>query len=73
VTDWAAPNSEYAPPKPGEPPLHAAARLGDNEEILALVNAGSPADGLFEIQLDPGARRQPNSSLRSRKQDWPTS
>jgi len=28
VSSWTPPNSEYLPPKPGEPPLHRAARVG---------------------------------------------
>jgi len=63
VTDWAAPNSEYRPPKPGEPPLHAAARVGDPDKISSLVAAGTAVDALFEIQLDPGARAERATAL----------
>lgn len=63
MTDWVPPNVEYSPPKPGEPPLHAAARVGDADAVSALVNAGTPVDGLFEIQLDPGAQPEPATAL----------
>jgi hypothetical protein len=43
----------YPSPKPGEPQLHRAARLGDHQEIDALVRAGANVDELFDIQLDP--------------------
>jgi len=54
---WVPPNAKYPPPKPGEPQLHRAARLGDHSEIETLVRAGANVDELFAIQLDPGARR----------------
>lgn len=53
---WVAPNSEYPPPKPGEPPLHRAARLGDGDAIRRLVEEGADLNMLFDIELDPGAR-----------------
>jgi ankyrin repeat protein len=43
--------------------LHRAARLGDHPEIEALVRAGANVDELFDIQLDPGARRAAASPL----------
>lgn len=63
MTDWAAPNTDYPPPKPGEPPLHTAARVGDSGKISELVASGTPVDSLFEIQLDPGARPEPATAL----------
>lgn len=53
---WAAPNQEYAPPKPGEPPLHRAARLGDHAAIRDLIVQGSNVNEAFDMGLDPGAR-----------------
>lgn len=53
---WVAPNSEYPPPKAGEPPLHRAARLGDGDAIRRLVAGGADLNVLFDIGLDPGAR-----------------
>jgi hypothetical protein len=41
--------------------LHRAARLGDHQEIEALARAGANVDDLFDIQLDPGARRAPTT------------
>lgn len=63
MSDWVAPNSEHPPPKPGETPLHAAARTGDAVQIRALVDRGIPVDDLFEIQLDPGARPESATPL----------
>lgn len=60
---WSAPNEKYPPPKPGEPPLHVAARRGDHDRIRALVKAGTPLDDLFDIALDPGARPELASPL----------
>lgn len=63
MTAWVAPNSEFAPPKQGEPPLHGAARTGDVGQIKTLIQDGVPIDDLFEIQLDPGARQEPSTPL----------
>ncbi len=52
---WVAPNAEYAPPKPGEPPLHRAARIGDVISIRQFVEQGADVDGVYDIGLDPGA------------------
>jgi ankyrin repeat protein len=60
---WTPPNSKYPPPKVGEPALHRAARLGDDDAIRALVAAGADVDELFEINLDPGSRPAPASPL----------
>lgn len=43
--------------------MHRAARLGDDDAIRALVDAGAPVDELFDIALDPGARQQPATPL----------
>ena len=51
------------PPKPGEPALHRAARLGEHAQIRALVAGGADIDEMVEIQLDPGARREPVTAL----------
>lgn len=63
VSSWIPPNRTHPPPKPGEPPLHRAARLGDHDQIRALVQQGAAVDQLFEIQLDPGGRHEPASPL----------
>ncbi len=64
VTDaWSPPNSEYPPPKPGEPALHRAARLGDHNAIRTLVAGGASIDEVFEIGLDPGGWRRPATPL----------
>lgn len=60
---WTPPNSEYPPPKPGEPALHAAARLGDHARIRELVAGGAPIDALFDMGLDPGAYPSEMSAL----------
>jgi hypothetical protein len=49
-------NPRYLPPKKGEPPLHRAARLGDNEALRRLVASGTEVDLRFDIRLDPGGR-----------------
>lgn len=48
------PNKEYPPPKPGEPPLHRAAREGDHGAIRSLAAAGADLNAAFDIRLDPG-------------------
>ncbi len=60
---WLPPNTKYPPPKVGEPPLHVAARVGDQDGIRELVAAGTPVDELFDIGLDPGARPQTATPL----------
>lgn len=60
---WTPPNAEYAPPKPGEPALHRAARLGDHDAIRALVAGGADINEVFEIGLDPGSWRRPATPL----------
>lgn len=63
MTDWNPPNTEYPPPKPGEPPLHAAARKGDHDAIRALVGGGKDVNETFDIELDPGADNRPATPL----------
>lgn len=63
MPSWGPPNKQYLPPKRGEPALHLAARVGDQTEIRALVEQGADLDALFELQLDPGARREPATPL----------
>jgi len=53
---WAAPNREYAPPKPGEPSLHRAARLGEHAEIERLIADGADINLAYDMALDPAAR-----------------
>lgn len=61
--DWQPDNTDYPPPKAGEPPLHCAARLGDHDAILRLVKEGSDLNATFNIRLDPGAMSQPATPL----------
>jgi ankyrin repeat protein len=49
-------NPDYPPPKPGEPALHRAARIGDHSKIEALVAAGADFEETFDLALDPGGR-----------------
>jgi cytohesin len=56
VGEWTPPNSQYPPPKQGEPSLHQAARLGNHDAIRTLVADGSDIDEQFDVGLDPGAR-----------------
>lgn len=63
MTDWVPPNSEYPPPKPDEPPIIRAARLGDHDAIRSLVRGGVRLDVSFNIRLDPGARECPATPL----------
>lgn len=60
---WVPPNSTYPPPKHGEPPLHAAARLGNIPEIRRLVRQGANVNESFDISLDPGAYECPATPL----------
>lgn len=55
MLEWTPPNAEYPPPKPGEPPLHRAARLGDHDEIRRLIASGQDINAVFNMQLDSGA------------------
>jgi ankyrin repeat protein len=50
------PNPDYLPPKPGEPALHRAARVGDAEAIRALAAQGADLDSAFDLRLDPHGR-----------------
>ena len=43
-------------PKPGEPALHQAARLGDLQTIRDLLARGEDINSRWDISLDPGAR-----------------
>lgn len=61
--EWIPPNQEYPPPKPGEPPLHAAARVGDVNALRRLVEAGEDINAQFDKALESGARRQPATPL----------
>ncbi|MEK6701436.1 MAG: ankyrin repeat domain-containing protein [Planctomycetota bacterium] len=60
---WIPPNSEYPPPKPGEPALHRAARVGDAAAIRSLVQEGKDINELFDMGLDPGAYDRPATPL----------
>lgn len=53
---WQPPNSEYPPPKAGEPPIHRAARLGDHDAIRQLAASSPCLETVFDLSLDPGAR-----------------
>ncbi|MFO0833635.1 MAG: ankyrin repeat domain-containing protein [Phycisphaerales bacterium] len=63
MDEWTPPNSQYPPPKPGEPALHAAARLGDHAKIREVVAGGAPIDAVFDMGLDPGAYPSEMSAL----------
>jgi ankyrin repeat protein len=63
MTDDYEPHPDYPPPKGGEPPLHAAARLGDHAAIRALVADGADVNGVFDIQLDPQGPDTPATPL----------
>lgn len=63
MTSWTPPNKQHPPPKPGEPPLHRAARLGDEDGIRRLIAAGADPNAIFDIALDPGAYRRPATPL----------
>ncbi len=56
MNEWVPPNKDYPPPKRGEPPLHRAARLGDQEEIERRIAAGDDINLAFDMSLDPAAR-----------------
>ncbi|MFI5384945.1 MAG: ankyrin repeat domain-containing protein [Fimbriimonadales bacterium] len=56
MNPWTPPNPDYPPPKAGEPPLHRAARLGDEEAITRHAAEGADMNAAFDIGLDPGAR-----------------
>lgn len=57
------PNKEFPPPKPGEPPLHRAAREGDHAAIRSLVRAGADVNAVFDIGLDRSAHTRPATPL----------
>ena len=50
-------NPSYLPPKDGEPPLHRAARVGDDDAIRKLVTEGADVNQLFDMRLDPDGRQ----------------
>lgn len=50
------PHPDCPPPKRGEPPLFAAARLGDHAALRKLIADGVDLEEPFDIGLDPGAR-----------------
>lgn len=49
-------NQSCLPPKEGEPPLHRAARMGEDAAIRELVREGADVNELFDVRLDPGGR-----------------
>ena len=49
-------NPDYLPPKKDEPPLHCAARLGDQESLRRLVGEGRDVNQAFDMRLDLGGR-----------------
>lgn len=61
--EWTAPNTEYPPPKPGEPELFRAARVGDHAAIRHAIEAGADLNAVFDIALDPGVRASPATPL----------
>lgn len=61
--DWQPPNSEFPPPKPGEPPLFRAARVGDHRAIRSLIADGADPNAVFDIGLDPSASPDPATPL----------
>lgn len=60
---WTAPNTDYPPPKAGEPALHRAARTGDSGTIRQLAAEGADLNALFDIGLDPEAHPRPATPL----------
>jgi ankyrin repeat protein len=56
------PSPAFAPPKADEPPLHRAARTGDEAAIRALGATGD-LQSVFDMQLDPGAHPTPATPL----------
>ena len=56
VDEWTPPNDEYPPPRADEPPLHRAARLGDEAVLRRLAAQGTALDAAFELRLDPDGR-----------------
>jgi ankyrin repeat protein len=62
ATEWTAPNPKYPPPKAGEPPLHRAACMGDDDAIPSLA-ASADLESVFDLQLDPGALSTPATPL----------
>lgn len=49
-------NLAYRPPKPDEPALHRAVRIGDHQLIRQLFVSGNDINLTYDIRLDPGAR-----------------
>ena len=62
ASEWTPPNAEYPPPKAGEPPLHRAARFGNEVEIRSLTNPRN-LETVFDLQLDPGGKGSPATPL----------
>jgi ankyrin repeat protein len=62
AAEWTPPNLEFPPPKAGEPPLHRAARTGDDAAIQSLAASGG-LESVFDLQLDSGARPTPATPL----------
>lgn len=56
-------NPDYPRPKSGEPPLHRAAREGDDAAIRSLAEAGADLDEVFDMGLDPSGRCRPATPL----------
>ncbi len=63
MTSFEPPNQDYPPPKPGEPPLHRAAREGDHASISELAAAGADLNAVFDMRLDPDGRASPATPL----------
>ena len=53
MDQWTPPNNEFPAPKPGEPAIHRAARLGDADELRRLASEGEDLDSVFDIALAP--------------------
>jgi ankyrin repeat protein len=60
---WSPPNSEHAPPKADEPPLHGAARTGDAEAIRRFLQNGADINVIFNLSLHPEGRDHPATPL----------
>lgn len=63
MQDRTPPDAKYPPPKPGEPPLHRAARVGDVAAIRRLVHEGHDINVVFDIEPDPEAPECPATPL----------
>lgn len=60
---WNPPNKDHPPPKAGEPPLHRAARMGDEAAIRKLAAEGADLNQVFDMQLAEGAQPFPMTPL----------